>query len=166
MKKIALIIALAMSAGAVVAQTQGAHFFSAVGSILPSGALNISYDEAGVGNRLINYTLTAQGSATYICLNRGGNRPQDQKKISAQTLTPTTFTDNPENGRAKGDATIGPISAQGFSCPSGQTMALACVSYTNVVLTDTTNQVSTGPTAGSVTSAILTPNVKGVDCTF
>jgi hypothetical protein len=164
-KKTALIAALAIFASPVIAQTQGAHFFSAVGSILPSGALNVSYDEAGVGNRLINYTLTALGSATYICLNKGGNHPQDQKKISSQTLTPTTFSDNPENGRAQGDATIGPISAQGFSCPSGQSAVLACVSYTNVLLTDTTNQVSTGLTAG-VTSAILTPNVKGVDCTF
>ena len=117
MKKLALTIALAIAASPIIAQTQGAHFFSAVGSILPSGALNVSYDEAGVGNRLINYTLTAQGSATYICLNKGGNHPQDQKKISSQTLTPTTFSDNPENGRAKGDATIGPISAQGFSGP-------------------------------------------------
>jgi hypothetical protein len=37
----------------------------------------------------------------------------------------------------------GPISAGGFSCPGGQRLVLASVSYTNIVLTDTTNNVST-----------------------
>jgi hypothetical protein len=39
--------------------------------------------------------------------------------------------------------TAGPLSAGGFTCPSGQRLVLASVSYSNIVLTDTTNGVST-----------------------
>jgi hypothetical protein len=36
----------------------------------------------------------------------------------------------------------GPLSSDGFTCPSGQRLVLASVSYGNVVLTDTTNGVT------------------------
>jgi hypothetical protein len=36
----------------------------------------------------------------------------------------------------------GPPSAGSFSCPNGQRLVLASVSYTNIELTDTTNGVS------------------------
>ena len=49
----------------------------------------------------------------------------------------------PKHGRATGSVSAGPISAGSFSCPSGQTLVLAAVSYTNIVLTDTQNNVST-----------------------
>jgi hypothetical protein len=42
-----------------------------------------------------------------------------------------------------GSISAGPPSAGAFSCPSGQRLVLASVSYTNGVLTDTTNNVST-----------------------
>jgi hypothetical protein len=43
----------------------------------------------------------------------------------------------------RGSISLGPLSAGSFSCPSGQTLVLASVSYTNITLTDTTNNVST-----------------------
>ena len=49
----------------------------------------------------------------------------------------------PKNGRVVASLSGGPISAGSFSCPNGQRLVLAAVSYTNVVLTDTTNGVST-----------------------
>lgn len=45
-----------------------------------------------------------------------------------------------------------------LSCPSGQTLQLALVSYTNVAITDTTNGV-TEPIPGAV-SGCLPPNVR------
>ena len=49
----------------------------------------------------------------------------------------------PKNGRVQASLTAGPPSAGDFSCPPGQTLVFASVSYTNIVLTDTTNNVST-----------------------
>ncbi|HEX8941266.1 MAG TPA: hypothetical protein VF763_14000 [Candidatus Limnocylindrales bacterium] len=133
---------MALSASAVSA-TSGAHFFSATGSVADSGALVVTFDEAGVGQQQVNYVLTADSTATYACLNGGGNHPKAANKatFAGPVSSPTTgFT--PNNGRVTGSLSAGPISAGGFSCPSGQTLVLARVSYTNIVLTDITNNVS------------------------
>jgi hypothetical protein len=49
----------------------------------------------------------------------------------------------PKNGRVVADLTTGPLLAPQFTCPSGQRRVLAALTYTNIVLTDTTNGVST-----------------------
>jgi hypothetical protein len=49
-----------------------------------------------------------------------------------------------KNGRVVASLTAGPISTGSFTCPGGQPLVLASVSYTNIVLTDTTNNVSIG----------------------
>jgi hypothetical protein len=49
----------------------------------------------------------------------------------------------PKNGRVVASLRAGPISAGDFSCPGGQRLVLAAVSYSNIVLTDTTNGTST-----------------------
>ncbi len=49
----------------------------------------------------------------------------------------------PKDGRVVASLSAGPPSAGSFSCPNGQKLVLASVSYTNIVLTDTTNDVTT-----------------------
>jgi hypothetical protein len=129
---------------AAASATSGAHFFSATGSVNDSGALVVSWDEAGVGQQQVNYQLTADSVATYACINGGGNHPKaTNKATSAGPLASPNTGFQPLNGRVRGSLSVGPLSAGSFSCPSGQTLVLAAVSYTNVLLTDTTNNVST-----------------------
>jgi len=124
--------------------TSGAHFFSTTGSVDSSGALVVSWDEAGVGQQQVNYVLTADSTATYACINGGGNHPKAANKATLSgPLTSPSVGFLPQNGRVRGSISVGPISAGSFSCPSGQTLVLASVSYTNILLTDTTNNVST-----------------------
>lgn len=136
----AALAAMPMSASA----TSGAHFFSATGSVANSGALQVSWDEAGVGNAQVNYTLTADASATYACINGGGNHPKASNKqtVNGPLTSPSTGF-NPTNGRvvATNGISVGPLPST-LICPSGQTFVLACVSYTNILLTDTTNGVT------------------------
>ena len=47
-----------------------------------------------------------------------------------------------KNGRVVASLSTAPPSAGAFSCPGGQQLVLASVAYTNIVLTDTTNNVS------------------------
>lgn len=129
--------------GTASASTSGAHFMSASGSVNNSGALVVTWDEAGLGNENINYTLTANATATWACLNGGGNHPKAANKESFQGSVSSGGSFKAKNGRVQGTLTAGPLSAGSFSCPSGQTLVLACVSYTDIVLTDTTNDVST-----------------------
>jgi hypothetical protein len=103
----------------------------------------VSFDERGLGNENITYTLSATGTATYACINRGGKNPSASNKRTVSALVVDTATFEPKNGRVVGSLSAGPPSAGDFSCPSGQRLVLAGVSYTDIVLTDTTNDVST-----------------------
>jgi hypothetical protein len=148
MRKLLLTLAVAVSAtlmwAVAASATSGAHFFSATGSVSDSGALVVSWDEAGVGQSQVNYILSADSSVTYACINGGGNHPKASNKVTfnGPLSTPNTGF-QPENGRVQGSLSVGPISAGSFTCPNGQTLVLASVSYTNITLTDTTNNVST-----------------------
>lgn len=125
------------------ASTSGAHFMHDTGdSVNSAGALVISIDEAGVGNATVNYSVSTDASATYACINGGGNHPQAANKMTFSSHTTGSASFSPINGRVTASFDVGPLSADGFSCPGGQTLVLASVSYSNVLLTDTTNGVS------------------------
>jgi hypothetical protein len=138
----ALVAVTVGSAMAAPPQTSGAHFMSASGSVDSTGALVVSFDEAGVGTSSITYTLTADATATYACINGGGNHPKAANKETHAGAVSGGGTFEPKHGRVTGSVSAGPISAGSFTCPSGQRLVLAAVSYTNIVLTDTQNNVS------------------------
>jgi hypothetical protein len=143
----ASLLALIGMLGSVASATSGAHFFSASGSIDSNGGLNVKWDEAGVGQQLVSYTLTAQNSATYACINGGNNHPSAaNKEVAAGPLSQPLGTFSPLNGRIKGSGgPVGPLPAGStFSCPNGQKLVLAKVTYSGITLTDNTNNVSTG----------------------
>jgi hypothetical protein len=124
--------------------TSGAHFFKdTAASINDNGALVVTIDEAGVGQQQVDYTLTANATAVWACINGGGNHPKASNKetVTGQVSAAASFS--PINGRVM--ATMpptGPLSPGAFACPSGQTLVLASASYSNIVLTDTTNGVT------------------------
>ena len=108
-----------------------------------AGALVVSFDERGVGNENVDYTLTAAATATYACINGGNKNPTAANKRTMAGQVGGSASFEPKNGRVIATVTVGPLSAGSFTCPSGQRRVLAAVSYTNIVLTDTTNGVST-----------------------
>jgi hypothetical protein len=139
----AAVLTLAFGAG-LASATSGAHFFSATGSVADNGALQVSWDEAGLGQNTVNYTLSAQSSATYACINGGGNHPKaaNKQSVNGPLSSPNTGF-KPDNGRVRvtNGLSVGPLPST-LTCPSGQTFVLACVSYTSITLTDTTNNVA------------------------
>ncbi|GLZ28611.1 hypothetical protein Lesp02_08010 [Lentzea sp. NBRC 105346] len=118
-------------------------FHTAGSSVNGSGALAVSFDERGLGNANIDYVLRADATATYACINGGGNHPQAANKETFNAGVSGGGSFEPKNGRVTASLSAGPIPAGSFSCPNGQRLVLAGVSYSNVVLTDTTNGVST-----------------------
>jgi hypothetical protein len=126
-------------------------FNSATSSVNNAGALVVNFDERGLGNGNVTYTLTADASAVFACINGGGNHPKATNKETVNAEVSAGGTFQPKNGRIVASLTAGPPSAGGFSCPSGQRLVLASVSYTNIVLTDTSSNVSTSVTDASRT---------------
>jgi len=113
------------------------HFISASDSVNSSGALVASFKEAGLGTTVSTetITLTASGTATYACINGGGNHPKASNKETVSGPVSGTGSFPVRNGQTTGSLTAGPPGPGSFSCPSGQSLVLAFVSYTNVVLT-------------------------------
>jgi hypothetical protein len=133
-------IGLALAAGTASAATSGAHFTSTSTSVNSSGSLVATFSEGGLGNENVHYSLTGNSSATYACINGGGNHPKAANKETTTAPVTGGADIQAKNGHASGSITAGPPSST-LVCPGGQTFVLACVSYTNLVLTDTTNNV-------------------------
>jgi hypothetical protein len=149
-----------IAATAPAAFAQNEHFIRASGTLNNDGSLTVSFKEAGLGtNQLINYTLTADATATYVCVNRGGANPSASNKTAVAGPVSASGTFNSgKNGQVTASLTVEPP-FQDIGCPPGQTQELASVTYTNVVLTDTTNDVSIP--LGDFSSGCLLPNVRG-----
>ena len=128
-----------------IASTSGAHFFSATAAVNGNGALVVTWDEAGLGNENIDYTLTADSTAVYACINNGGNHPKASNKESVNGSVSTGGSFQAKNGRVKASLTAGPLTDPSFTCPSGQTRILAKVTYSDIALTDTINGVTANP---------------------
>jgi hypothetical protein len=137
---------LALGTTAAQAKTSGAHFMpDTSASVADNGALSVFIDEAGVGQETVSYTLDWSATADYGCVNGGGNHPQATNKETTSTGGSQTFSQSPINGRVMVTVAIDgtpPSAPSGFSCPTGQTLVLADVSYT-ATLADTTNHAST-----------------------
>ena len=137
---VALVI---VALGATQAVAGAPKFFSADSDVSNGGALVVSFDERGLGNGDVDYTLTADATATYACINGGGKNPSAANKRDVNGDVTEGGSFEPRNGRVSASLEAGPIGPGDFSCPGGQRMELLSVSYTNIVLTDTTNDVST-----------------------
>jgi len=161
MRKSVWIILAVVAAALTVAGTALAapHFASASGAVNSAGALVVSFDERGLGNENIDYTLTADAEALYACINRGGKNPSAANKQSFEGQLAGGGSFEAKNGRVQASLSVGPLAAPEFTCPGGQSRQLAQVSYSNIVLTDTTNDVST--TIPNVSRCLL-PNIPGL----
>ena len=137
----AALVASMAFAGSALAQAP--KFHATDSAVNNDGALVASWDERGLGNDNVDYTLTADAEAVYACINRGGNHPEAANKETFNAEVSANGSFEPKNGRIQASLTAGPPSAGDFSCPGGQRLVLASVAYTNILLTDTTNGVST-----------------------
>lgn len=138
----AVMVAFVIGVGAASADT--GHFHSASSSVASNGALVVTFDERGLGNGDVTYTVTADATALYACINGGGRNPRAANKQQFEGSVSGGGSFEARNGRVQGEIRSGPLTAPQFTCPSGQRRVLASVSYTNIVLTDTTNDVSIG----------------------
>src|SRR5215472_7961552 len=82
----------ALLGGGAVAYADSPHFISASDSVNSSGSLVASFKEAGLGTTVSTETikLTADGTATYACINGGGNHPKATNKetVSGRSQVP------------------------------------------------------------------------------
>lgn len=138
---LAVLTALVITASSVFAVA--AKFHSVSGSVNNSGALVVSFDERGLGEGNIDYTLTADATSLWACINGGGKNPSAANKRTEAGQVSGGASFEAKNGRVQASITAGPLGPGDFACPNGQRLVLAAVTYSNIVLTDTTNGSST-----------------------
>jgi hypothetical protein len=155
-----LVALVALAGTSTAAFAVSPHFISATGTLNANGSLTVNFKEAGLGtNQNINYALTADGTATWVCVNNGGANPSAQNKTTVHGPVTATGTFNSgKNGNVTASLTVNPPPSD-ITCPKGQSLELASVSYTNVMLTDTTNGISIS--LPDFSSGCLLPDVRG-----
>jgi hypothetical protein len=163
MRRILIVLAascVSLALAVPVALADSPHFIRATGTVNSDGSLTVNFKEAGLGtNQNIDYLLSGQGTAIYVCVNRGGANPSASNKTAVAGPVSATGTFNSgKNGQVTASLTVQPP-FQDIGCPPGQSQELASVSYTGVVLSDTTNNVSIP--VGDFSSGCLLPNVRG-----
>jgi hypothetical protein len=139
------LVAIVLTSGAAFAASP--HFVSASATIGNGGALTVGFKEAGLGaNQNIDYVAHARLAAEWACINKGGKNPTaaNKRTISSAVTKPGSFSSG-KNGSVSASIDLGAPAkppAEEFSCPSGQTLVLASVSYSSVRIEDKTNNVS------------------------
>ena len=102
-----------------------------------NGTLTVNFKIAGLGDTVTTtVTAAADGTATYGCLNAGGNFPNaaNKQQVSGPVSASGEFTAG-KNGQITGSLTLSPPTST-LVCPGGQTRVLCAVSYTNVSVTE------------------------------
>jgi hypothetical protein len=137
---IAVVVCLFVATVALAA----VHFISCSKSAQGNN-LVVSFKEAGLGNDVTCIEITADASANYACYNGGGKNPSaaNKRTVSAHLVETGCFT--PHNGQITGSLTLTPPGPGDFSCPPGQRLRLDSVSYTNVLVRDTTHNKTCTP---------------------
>jgi hypothetical protein len=132
----ALVMLVGVLAIVPAAQADSPHFITASASINDAGQLVCSFKEAGLGNTLTtaNVSCSADATAVYQCFNNGGNHPKAGNKETVGGPVSNSGTFPVRNGQTTGSLTVDPPGPGDFTCPSGQTLYLQSVSYTNIVL--------------------------------
>jgi hypothetical protein len=144
MLTICLLLLACFAATTAWAQSSGAHFQKkSTGATLqlPSGNLQVSWQEAGLGNFDVTYSLTANVSATYFCRTNSGNIPNANNKHTVNGTFSTQGTFSPINGKVTASLTLeappAPVS-EPPTCGTGQSLDIQSITWSNVVLTDIT----------------------------
>ena len=140
----ALFLAIATAAPAFA---DSPHFIKASATLAANGALDCSFKEAGLGTTVAteHISCSADGSATYACINGGGNHPKASNKETVAGPLAGGGDFPVRNGSTTGDILLGPVGPGTFSCPGGQQLVLAAVSYTNILLTGSSGDTANVP---------------------
>jgi hypothetical protein len=127
--------------GSIAVFADSPHFLSGLASLDGSGNLVAQFKEAGLGttNTSEHIVLSANASAEYACINGGGNHPQAANKETVSGPVSASGDFPVRNGQTTGTLTLSPLGPGAFSCPNGQSLVLASITYNDALIADDTS---------------------------
>jgi hypothetical protein len=153
---LAVVATFVLGATSVLADSP--HFLYANASIDSStGALTVAFKDAGLGTGVssIEISLNANASAEYQCWNNGGKHPKAGNKETVEGPLTNTGSFPVSHGQVTASISVGPPGQGSFSCPSGQTLYLMSVTYSDIIVSD-----ATGNSSGATPDPISTGPIK------
>jgi hypothetical protein len=146
------LVLVALGVAATAASAGSAHFVRGPNASINSSNANVTvtWKEAGLGDTTsVDYEASADGSARYQCVNRGGKCPAASNKqdVLGPVFAHGSFASG-KNGTITGSLTFEPPAGT-LNCPGGQVLKMVSASFTDIALGDTTNGVyaSAAPSA-------------------
>jgi hypothetical protein len=136
------LIALATMSVIGVAVAGSAHYVRGPFATLTTPGVTVTWKEAGLGDTVtVEYRADAIGNARYQCVNHGGKCPAASNKQSLTGNVSALGAFSPgKNGSITGSLTIDPPDST-LNCPGGQVAKLVSASFTNIRLSDLTDNV-------------------------
>jgi hypothetical protein len=144
----ALLTVFGVLASPAQAASGNPHFIkNATTGTLNGTTLTVGFKETGLASGSVE-TVTVSGTVatTYECVNGGGKNPSASNKhtfVTNESVSGTFTADQNGNIVGSESLTVPSAASLGFSCPSGQTVTLVSVSYSNVSVTDSTSGATT-----------------------
>jgi hypothetical protein len=137
-------VLVAVSGAVSPALADSPHFVKASAAGDGAGNLVVSFKEAGLGNNQnIDYTASADATALWGCVNKGGNHPQAQNKEAFSGLVTATGTfSSGRNGQISASLTLTPPGVGQLDCPDDMVVTLLQVTSSNVSISDDTNGIT------------------------
>lgn len=129
-------------------QPSGPQFSGKVtSSINPqTGDVKICFKEIGLKkDKQVTYLAKGNVTASFACLNNGGNCPKGQNFTIKQTVTASASYSPDKYGTVSACITLKAPQAKSKACPGPMKPLLQSVSWTDLSITDVTNKV--GPVA-------------------
>lgn len=141
MRKLLLTLTAVLGAAAIAVPAAFAdhpNFQYATNSVDNGGTLTTSFKEVGLGtgSTSVSITLTANATAVYQCWNNGGKHPKAGNKETVNTALSASGDFPVSNGQTTASLSVGPPGPGSFACPSGQTLYLESITYSNTIVTD------------------------------
>ena len=147
------LILVALGTAAAAALAGNAHFVNGPDATINSsnGRVTVSWKEAGLGDTvMVDYEASADGTARYQCVNRGGKCPAASNKqdVEGPIIASGSFA-NGKNGTITASLIIQPPAGT-LACPGGQVRKMVSVSFSDIALADLTNDVVAGALPSSL----------------
>jgi hypothetical protein len=152
--KVVLAIVAALACAVSVAWAQNTRFFKTTATLVGADVV-VSWKEAGLGdNQNIAYVASAYATATYVCVTAGGGciDSSNQLRVEGPVTATGTFVSG-KNGSITASLTLEPPGPGNFSC-NGSLM-LSEVSFSNIQITDTTNNISKTATPSAISATLF-----------
>lgn len=149
----AMVVALVCAVYVTLISTP--HFVGNVTATIEGNNAVVYWKEVGLGDsQTITYMVTADGVVTYNCGGKECSGTTNTITVRGPVFTTGKFSSG-KNGQITRNLILEPLTVKDFSCPPDQALILIDASYSNIQITDQTNNITEAATPATISATFL-----------